>query len=122
MAFTTLTMSRHGQFNVTLTGQNHCGLKRTNVFQYHCEITVLSESVDYRGFMIDQLEVAAVFDAITTTDLSCEQLAQHAARRVFSKLLSGTEKENILRIACTISPMPQASMTFTWQKYQVCVR
>lgn len=123
MAFTTLTMNRTGRVCIETFGPNHCGLKDRIIVDYRCEVTILSEFLDDQGFMIDQLKIAAAFESLKRTDLSCELLSRDMARRVF-KMLLGTPggEEKILRIACTISPMPEASMTFVWQKYQVCVK
>lgn len=122
MAFTTLTMKRRGTTVIDTFGDFHCGLADRLIVNWECEITQLSESLDQRGFMIDQLDIVKTFASTTKTDLSCELLSRDMAKRVFAKLLESTAKESILRIACTISPMPEASMTFVWQKYATVVK
>jgi hypothetical protein len=122
MAFTTLTMRRKGQTVVDTFGPNHCGLADRLVVTYECEITILAEALDSRGFMIDQLEINTAFQSIGKTSLSCELLSKEMARVVIEKLLKSTHIESILRVACTISPMPEASMTFVWQKHASVVR
>lgn len=49
-------MKRRGTIVIDTFGEFHCGLADRLIVNWECEITQLSEALDTRGFMIDQLE------------------------------------------------------------------
>lgn len=77
-----------GRFITEVTGPFHCGPNHDSpkVFEYEVTLHYPPDALDDEGFLQDNLTfietVAHYFDRIHTTDLSCERLAQRAAREL----------------------------------------
>jgi len=107
-----LTMNRKGKFHIKATGPNHCGVDEDLDIEYHliCECT---PSLDYRGFLFDQLHVADYFKSIKRSKLSCERLVMKCARDLKQMIVKENPDCQILRLELTFSPAPHAAtMTF----------
>ncbi len=83
-----------GTFTATLTGPYHCGPNNDSdsprTFRYEVDIRYdVAASLDARGFLLDNMEFNRYFMSITETDLSCERIAECAAR-YFKALVPAT--------------------------------
>lgn len=108
-----LTMNREGSFHVKATGDNHCGVDEDLDIRYKlvCEC---APSLDYRGFLFDQLHVADYFKTVRRSRLSCERLVIKCCQDLKKMILKENPHCEILKMELTFSPAPHAAtMTFS---------
>lgn len=69
-----------GQFTVEVEGLYHCGPNHESpkTFAYEAEVHYPIESLDERGFLLDNLTFSSWFDALGSITESCEMLARRA--------------------------------------------
>jgi len=104
-------MNREGQFRISATGPNHCGVDEDLTIKYHM-ICVCEDSLDHRGFLFDQINVDQYFQGIQSSALSCEKLTMKCARKLMSLIKDENPDCVIRRMSLTLSPAPfKASMT-----------
>lgn len=115
---TTLTLKRTGDFRVHMLGENHCGLGEQGQvlrMRYIVECRCTSDSLDGRGFLVEQFDVDAYFQSLDVTIGSCENMAIVTARGVWRVIRKQNPKAKILRLGVTLAPEPfAASVTFEW--------
>jgi hypothetical protein len=69
-------LTRSGQFTIETRGAYHCTTESRPALRY--EVRASGDSLDSRGFLLDQLDIPKYFDSIRETSDSCELLAARA--------------------------------------------
>ena len=114
----TLTLRRHGEFTMKMTGDSHCGLDLNQKIKYNVAVTCKSKgSLDGRGFLFEQLTVDQLFQDMANldafSDYSCEQLSMEAAEDLLDRIRDENPGCKVKTIEVTLSAKPYvASMTF----------
>lgn len=107
-----LNMDRSGSFEVSTYGKNPCGLTKKVVVRYGVVIKCNTQ-LDNRGFIVDQMNVDAFFNAIKRTNLSCENLCIQSAKDLMAKIQEENPGIKIESLRLTLSPAPHsASITY----------
>lgn len=116
---TTYKLRRAGQFTVQTTGPHHCGTTAVLTIKYALKVTCTAKSLDSRGFLFDQTNIDAWFQAQRTTALSCEAYAAHCARALYKLVRAENKGLDIACIELSLSPAPHAAeITFIWDASQ----
>lgn len=121
----TLTLKRSGEFVLQVQGDRHCGVVPPGALpQVPCTYSLVlrcrSNSLDGKGFIVEQLGIHQFFQALPRTGLSCENLVVRCARLIYRKVMRENPDAKILSISLEISPKApsptggSASMTFEW--------
>lgn len=114
----TFSLRREGLFTITVIGPNRCGLVRNNASInciYRLELTCKGDSLDNKGFLVEQKGIQDFFDSIKKTNLSCENLCYACTRKIYEKVRKENPKADIKFISLHISPHPhQAGVTYEW--------
>lgn len=114
---TFLTMRRSGQFTVETSGPNHCGLDLMQDIRYTIVCKCESDSKDSRGFLFDQVNVDTMFKSLGSTTVSCEELCERFARKLYALVMSENARAKVRKLKVTLSPAPYAaSMSFEWER------
>lgn len=107
-------LRRNGMFACSLTGENHCGFKKVNSFKYDVEICINGNSLDERGFVVDNAIIGEYFDKIVTTDLSCERLARKTVADMLNEYFPGGKRASVKLFRVKIWGTDQAHIEFVW--------
>lgn len=106
-------MRRSGSFALQAMGPNHCGVEERLTIEYEVFVRC-GARLDRRGFLFDQLTVAHFFESIGSSTLSCEQLAEHCARKLLERIHQENPDCEIHILRVRLSPAPfAASMEFS---------
>lgn len=109
------TMIRRGSFIHRAAGPHHCGTKRRFTINYKVEVRCDGESLDERGFLFDQLNVARLFLRMGEeySELSCEEMARALTKALVSQCETENPQVLIHYASVTLSPEPfEASITY----------
>lgn len=100
------TLKRYGEFFTTVCGPSHCSMAHSGArirLEYRLIIQCLK--LDEQKFVYEQEKLAGYFYTIRCTDLSCEALAEKAARDIHISV-SAIIQSNNLTVEVSISPPP----------------
>lgn len=113
-----LTLRRTGQFTIAVAGDNHCGVTTDGKVLIKYEFAaVCSTDLDHRGFLFEQRNIDAYFQALRRTTRSCEQLVQGCLKALLGRIMDENPGCHICKASLTLSPAPHAaSMTYDWSE------
>lgn len=114
-----LTLSRQGSFTLHVRGDNFCGVSvdGTVECEFDVEIECEADSLDHRGFLIEQLGIVEFFRELPETSLSCENLVVKCAKQLHEKIQRENPNCKVRRMSVEISPESDdgsSSVTLDW--------
>src|SRR5579863_1463401 len=95
-----------GKFTIDVTGPYHCGPDHTTpkTFDFEVALRYHEDALDERGFLIDNTHFRQYFNALGTTDLSCERLVRKASQDFY-----GLVQDRCLEIRVAIWAIPNGA-------------
>jgi hypothetical protein len=102
------TIQRSGDFYAVPMGDVFCGeITRGEAHRFTYTVRCEGSNVDSRGFLMDQVDIRSMFDAIGEYTESCELLAKRMAEQI---LRASRQLDSVM---CSISPAPNLEASFT---------
>jgi len=101
-----MTLSRHGEFKLEATGDNHCGLIEGFQIVWYSIYCECKSKLDDRDFLFDQVLVDNFLQNIKTCTVSCEKLAIDCCNKLVELIKRDNPTIEIVKMTISISPEP----------------